>query len=49
MEEELEAAQAFLESNNYDSAFSILHKLGISSIFLQPNKYEHTMNYLIFL
>jgi hypothetical protein len=28
MEQELENAQAYLEANNYESAFPILHKLG---------------------
>ena len=28
MDQELESAQAYIESKNYDSAFTILHKIG---------------------
>ena len=28
MDQELETAQAYMESKNYDSAFNILHKIG---------------------
>ncbi len=42
MEQELEAAQAYLESNNYDSAFAILHKLGnITLLVLHVNPSIH--------